>query len=122
MICYGGVAATFAPFEEERLVIRIPLSSRGILYAESLVRAVDSASTGFPQEYAKGLLESVTRLESRTLLGRGVFEVCGSVHGQTGSSPWMFGVLGRSLLKLFCLQRSEISEERVIEIVRAETH
>ena len=120
-IHYGALGAEFVPEQQEQLVIQVLIStSEGEPVSASLAEKVDVVRAGLPQEFAQAILENAMMVDENQLLGTGTLRFCRAVHGRDGSSPWIFGVLTRVIVKLLILDRQSSSEERLLELIRSE--
>ena len=121
MAYYGALGATFTPQNKGVFTVRIPISKDGgKLLKTALAGKMDEVHIGLPEEYVEGILENFLRVDTVQQLGAGTLLVCEAAYGNIGSSVWFFGVLSRTLSKLFLLEDVSLPDEAFIELIRSE--
>ena len=121
---YGGVAVTYTPTQQGKLVVQVPVSPNdGVPFEESLAgMKVEEPFKGLPREYVPGLFEGLMEASQTLSLGSGTLRVCGAVHGRVGSSNWMFSMLGRIIVKMLTLETIALSDLAFIQLIQEEIH
>lgn len=118
---YGGLAVTFLPLESGNLEISIPVLNKGEeILSDILASKTETVEKALPEGYIEGLLRGFLAPEGGDVLGSGKLQVQGALHGYVGSSPIMFSVLGRCVVKLLCLPKPILEEEQAINLLRHE--
>ncbi len=103
------------------LVIQVPvLESEDILQDTLPGSKLDTVIIGLLPEYANGIFDGILNTVIAQLLGSGTLSISGAAHGAVGSSPWIFKVLSRISVKLLALEKKDVSEEKIIKLIRAE--
>ena len=65
---YGGIAVTFTPTRNGKLVVQVPLSAGvGLPYEASLAGKLDTSYKGLPKEYTSGVFEGLMKRGKDTL-------------------------------------------------------
>lgn len=118
---YSVLGAIFVPGQEDRLLIQVPISvNQGQPVLESLAGRADKVRVGLPYEFTGSVFDGVLSINPAQLLGAGTLQFCCAATGDIGSSPWMFRVLGRVVVKLLSSDRSSFSEENLIRLLDLE--
>jgi len=103
------------------LVIQVPiLEAENILQDTLPGNKLDTVIIGLLPEYANGIFDGILNTVTAQLLGCGTLSISGAAHGAVGSSPWMFKVLSRISVKMLTLEKKDVSEERLVKLIRAE--
>jgi hypothetical protein len=119
---YGALALAFVPATAGPLVIRVPVldwekGSYDILQDALPGKQLDTAIIGLLPEYANGIFEGLLNTVTAQVLGSGTLSVSGAAHGAIGSSPRMFEVLSRILVRLLTLDEKNVSDEQLIKLI-----
>ncbi len=118
---YGGLGATFVPAHTGQLLIQVSTSAdKGQLLSDSLVGKMDKVHIGLPTEYAAGVLKGVMNTDLTSSIGNGTLHFCCAVHGEIGSSPWMFQALSRIVIRLLCVDKGSALQEDMIVLLQQE--
>lgn len=118
---YGALGATFLAQGTDRFVVQVPISEdNGRLLDTSLAGKIDEVHIGLPREYVKGVLSGFVDDEMSQQLGAGTLRVCCAAHGSIGSSTLVFRALSRVLAHLFVQERTSLTDEYLVELIRRE--
>jgi hypothetical protein len=122
---YGALAVTFVPATAGPLVIQVPVlewkkGADDILQDALPGIKLDTVVIGLLPEYANGIFDGLLNTVTAQVLGSGTLSVSGAAHGAVGSSPSMFKVLSRILVRLLTLDEKKVSDEQVIKLMGEE--
>jgi hypothetical protein len=118
-VLYGGLGAVFTPEDTHQLVAQVLVSiDDGKQYEETLAHRVDDVHIGLPQEYVEGVFEGVLQSDETQELDAGTLRFGCAVHGQVGSSRWIFQRLSRMVVKLLRMEQDDATEENLMLVLQ----
>ena len=111
---YGLLGASFSPDNDERLTIKVNISTpEGAGYEESLAKNVDEVYVGLPSEYANSVLMGASEAVETSGIGFGTLSFHCGAHGVVGSSRMFFRLLAKIVVKLMTIEPSSMDRDIV---------
>jgi hypothetical protein len=115
---YGLLGGEFVPEDTRLFRLQVVVSSdKGRRFDSSLAGSIDEVRFGLPREYSEAVQDGVTSARANLLLGSGLLRFDCAAHGKVGSSPNLFRLLAKVIVRLLCGNAESVTEESLVRLL-----